>query len=136
MTFNLPDESYSRNVYCALNWIHTIYYYHWVDTSANGQLVPECIILPSVSAWFIRYIYYILFIFIIVNMIYQNKGQYLSNLSRVLLQSFTTGFYYRVLLQGFTTEFYYRVLLQGFTTGFYYRVTGFTTEFYYPVRSH
>ena len=37
------------------------YYYHWVDTSAGGQLVPEGIIRPVVSAsaltWFITYIY-------------------------------------------------------------------------------
>jgi hypothetical protein len=43
------------NSYC-------FYYYHWVDTSADGLLVPEGIIHPVVSAsaltWFIRYIYY------------------------------------------------------------------------------
>ena len=36
------------------------YYYHWVDTSAGGLLVPEGIIRTVVSAsaltWFIRYI--------------------------------------------------------------------------------
>jgi hypothetical protein len=24
-------------------------FYHWVDTSADGPLVPECIILPAVN---------------------------------------------------------------------------------------
>ena len=36
------------------------YYYHWVDTSAGGLLVPEGIIHPvvtvSVLTWFIRYL--------------------------------------------------------------------------------
>ena len=36
------------------------YYYHWVDTSAGGLLVPEGIIRTVVNAsaltWFIRYI--------------------------------------------------------------------------------
>jgi len=39
-----------------------LYYYHWVNTSSGGILVPEGIIRPVVSAsvltWFIRYIYY------------------------------------------------------------------------------
>ena len=39
-----------------------LYYYHWVDTSSGGLLVPEGITRPVVSAsaltWFIRYIYY------------------------------------------------------------------------------
>jgi len=34
-----------------------VYYYHWVDTSAGGPLVPEDIIRPEVSVteliWFI-----------------------------------------------------------------------------------
>jgi hypothetical protein len=38
------------------------YYYHWVDTSAGGLLVPEGIIRPVVSAsalsWFNRYMCY------------------------------------------------------------------------------
>ena len=38
------------------------YYYHWVDTSVGGLLVPEGIIRPVVSAseltWCIRYIHY------------------------------------------------------------------------------
>jgi hypothetical protein len=38
------------------------YYYHSVDTSAGGLLVPEDIFRPVVSAsaltWFIIYIYY------------------------------------------------------------------------------
>jgi hypothetical protein len=38
------------------------FYYHWVDIAASGQLVPEGIIGPVVSAsalaWFIRYIFY------------------------------------------------------------------------------
>jgi hypothetical protein len=38
------------------------HYYHWVDTSAGGLLVPEAIIHPVANAsaltWFIRYIYY------------------------------------------------------------------------------
>jgi len=52
----------TRNASCALNLISTFYYYHWVDTSAGGLLVPAGIICPVVSAssltWFIRYIYY------------------------------------------------------------------------------
>jgi len=42
------------------NWYLRFYYYHWVDTSAGGLLVPEGIILPVVSVssltWFIRYL--------------------------------------------------------------------------------
>ena len=43
--------------------IYVFYYYHWVDTSAGGLLVPKGIIRPVVSVvsalpWFIRYIYY------------------------------------------------------------------------------
>jgi len=38
------------------------YYYHWVDISAGGLLVPEGIMHPVVSVsaltFFIRYIYY------------------------------------------------------------------------------
>jgi hypothetical protein len=37
------------------------YYYNWVDTSADGELGPDGIIRPVVSAsvlkWFIRYIF-------------------------------------------------------------------------------
>ena len=37
-------------------------YYHWVDSSAGGLLVPEAIISPVVSdlamIWFNRYMYY------------------------------------------------------------------------------
>jgi hypothetical protein len=37
-------------------------YYHWIDTSADGLLVPEGIIRPVISAsaltCLIRYIYY------------------------------------------------------------------------------
>jgi hypothetical protein len=40
----------------------SFYYYHWVDTTAGGLLVPDGIIRPVVSAsaqtWFIKYIYY------------------------------------------------------------------------------
>ena len=42
--------------------IYALYYYHWVDTSVGGLLVPEDMIRPVVNvsamAWFIRYIYY------------------------------------------------------------------------------
>jgi len=42
--------------------IFVFYYYHCVDISACGLLVPKGIISPVVSAsaltWFIRYIYY------------------------------------------------------------------------------
>ena len=38
----------------------SFYYYHWVDTSVGGLLVPEGIIHPVVSVlaltWFIRYL--------------------------------------------------------------------------------
>jgi hypothetical protein len=43
-------------------WYLRFYYYHWIDTSAGGLLVPEGIISPVVSVsaltWFIRYNYY------------------------------------------------------------------------------
>jgi hypothetical protein len=45
-----------------LIWYLRFYYYHWVDISAGGLLVPEGIIRPVVSdstlTWFIRYVYY------------------------------------------------------------------------------
>jgi len=47
---SVPDEGYSRNALCALNLIYTFYYYHWVDTSAGGVLVPEGISRLVVSA--------------------------------------------------------------------------------------
>ena len=31
-------------------WYPRLYYYHWVDTSSGGLLVPEVIIHPVVSA--------------------------------------------------------------------------------------
>jgi hypothetical protein len=34
---------------CARNLISTFYYYHWVDTSADGLLVRDGIIHPLVS---------------------------------------------------------------------------------------
>jgi hypothetical protein len=38
------------------------YYYHWVDISAGGLLVPDGVILPVVSAsslaWLIRSIFH------------------------------------------------------------------------------
>ena len=46
---NVPDEGYSRNASCALNLTSTFYYYHWVETSAGGQLIPESIIRHVVS---------------------------------------------------------------------------------------
>ena len=59
---SLHDEWYSRNTTCVLNLISTFYYYHWVDTSASGLLVPDGVIRPVVSAekltWFTRYIHY------------------------------------------------------------------------------
>ena len=55
------DEGYSRNALCALNMISTLYYYHRVDTSAGGLIVPDGIIRPVISAstlsWFNIYIY-------------------------------------------------------------------------------
>jgi hypothetical protein len=40
-------------------WYLRFYYYHWVDTSAGGLLVPEGIIclvvIVSTLTWFIRY---------------------------------------------------------------------------------
>ena len=42
-----------------LRYLH-FYYYHWVDTSGGGLLVPEGIVRPVVSVsvltWFIRYL--------------------------------------------------------------------------------
>jgi hypothetical protein len=48
---SVPDEGYSRNALCALNLMSTFYYYHWVDTTGVGLLVPEGIIRPVVSDW-------------------------------------------------------------------------------------
>jgi hypothetical protein len=51
-------------IYCTKFDIYLFffYYYHWVDISAGGLLVPKGIIRPVVSAltltWLIRYIYY------------------------------------------------------------------------------
>ena len=45
-----PDESYSRNSSCLLNLIDLrSYYYNWVNTFADGLLVPEGVIRPVVS---------------------------------------------------------------------------------------
>jgi hypothetical protein len=59
---SVPDEGYSRNALCTLNLISTFFYYHWVDITGVGLLVPECIIRPVVSAsaltWFNRYMCY------------------------------------------------------------------------------
>jgi hypothetical protein len=42
--------------------LQAVHYYHWVETSAGGLLVPEGIIRPvvidSALTWFSRYIYY------------------------------------------------------------------------------
>ena len=42
-----------------LRYLH-LYYYHWVDTSGGGLLVPEVIVRHVVSVlvqkWFIRYL--------------------------------------------------------------------------------
>jgi len=48
LILSVPDEVYSRNVSCALNLI-SVLYFHWVDTSPGGLLVPEGIIHPVVS---------------------------------------------------------------------------------------
>jgi hypothetical protein len=59
---SVPDEGYSRNALCTLNLMSTFYYYHWVDITGVGLLVPEGIIRPVVSAaaltWFNRYMCY------------------------------------------------------------------------------
>jgi uncharacterized membrane protein YwzB len=55
-------EFLSRNALCAPNLISTFYYYHWVDTSADGLLISEDIIRPVVSVsaltWFIIICYW------------------------------------------------------------------------------
>ena len=60
--------SYSRNVSYAQNLISTFILLSLVDNSAGGQLVPEGIIRPVVSAlapiWFIRYTFLYLFFYI------------------------------------------------------------------------
>ena len=38
-----------QKVLCKLNFMSTFYYYHWIDTSAGGLLVPEGIIHPVFS---------------------------------------------------------------------------------------
>ena len=59
---SVPDEGYSRNALCTLNLISTFYYYHWVNTTGVGLLVPEGIIRPIVIAsaltWLNRYMCY------------------------------------------------------------------------------
>ena len=62
---SVPDDGYSRNASCALNFISTFVllsldrylywwtisprgYHHWVDTSTGGLLVPEGIITGSI----------------------------------------------------------------------------------------
>ena len=53
---------YSRNVFACIIRYLLFNYYHWVDTSHDGLLVPEGIIHPVVSVsameWFTRYTYY------------------------------------------------------------------------------
>ena len=52
---NLPDEGYSRNASCALNFIC---FFFLSNTSTGGlRLAPDGIIHPVVSASCIRYIY-------------------------------------------------------------------------------
>ena len=41
LALDIPDESYLKNIPCALNLISTFYYYHYVDTSTAEPLVPE-----------------------------------------------------------------------------------------------
>jgi len=43
----MTDVSEMRRVHSI--WYLRFYYYHWVDTSAGGLLVPEGIIRPVVS---------------------------------------------------------------------------------------
>ena len=72
MTFPLYDSSESGNFVITL-MVHQLLeiifflifpfsYYHCVDTSAGGLVVPKVIIRPVVSVstlkWFITYIYY------------------------------------------------------------------------------
>jgi len=67
--YQMTSSNLSFNVHVheiQISWLIYLrfYYYHWVDTSVVGLLVPEgtSIIRPVVSAsaltWFIRYIYY------------------------------------------------------------------------------
>ena len=60
--FSVPDEDYSINVRVHYIWYLRLYYYHCVDTSADGLLVTDGVILPvgsaSVLTLFIGYTYY------------------------------------------------------------------------------
>jgi hypothetical protein len=51
---SFPETRYAHHI-----WYLRCYYYHWVDTSNVGLLVPEGIIRPVVSVsaltWFIIY---------------------------------------------------------------------------------
>jgi hypothetical protein len=53
----------SERVVLITFYINVFYYFHWVDTSASGLLVPDSIIRPVVSALaltlFTRYIFFI-----------------------------------------------------------------------------
>lgn len=61
MTKSVPDDGDSTLAVCEQTniYINVFMNYHWIDTSAGGQLVPEGIILPVVSVSaptrFIRY---------------------------------------------------------------------------------
>jgi hypothetical protein len=64
-TTDLPIiiEPFSSILSCHTKCIYLRFnYYHWVDTSAGGLLVPGSIIRPVVSGlaltWFTKYIYY------------------------------------------------------------------------------
>jgi len=52
----------SERVVLIAFYIYVFYYFHWVDSSAGGLLVPDGIIRPVVSAsaltLFTRYIFY------------------------------------------------------------------------------
>ena len=50
------------------------YFYHWVDTSADGLLVPEGIICPVVSASELTSIYFLNLQFLNNVIINKNKG--------------------------------------------------------------
>ena len=75
--------------------IYNLYYYHWVDTSAGGQLVPEGIIHQVVSVltltWFIRFFYYWNFQFLKILIII--KTEVLLPLAWVTLANFGYSVY-------------------------------------------
>jgi hypothetical protein len=56
LTENIPVKCLCKGIYYSANVCLHFYFYHWVDTSAGGLLVPDCIIRPVVSVSALIYI--------------------------------------------------------------------------------